>query len=84
MELSLLAENLLDRMRTGKARSSYDTEVLGSMFRPGDVARLDDAYRELEREGLIERTRAEFSFFGDIKPIYRLSAKGRATVGSEA
>ena len=84
MELSSLAQTLLDRMRESPNRLHYDTDVLGSMFRLTDLERLDTAYQQLETEGLIERSGAIISFFGQPKYIYRLSPKGQALVESRS
>jgi DNA-binding PadR family transcriptional regulator len=79
-ELSPQAEALLRRMNASPETIRYHTDLLGGMFRAADVGRLDAAYRELEAAGLIERTGRVLNFFGEPKPLYRLTDKGHASV----
>ena len=80
LDLSAMAELLVRRMMKEPDRERYDIDVFRGIFREYDIVRLDDAYSELEREGLIERTGAIVMFFNAPKRIYRLSELGRTLV----
>lgn len=77
MDLSPTAERVLSRLLREPDRFRDDVKALGRMFRQGDLAILDAAYRELESAGLIEPSAGFVSFFGTPKPIYRLTEQGR-------
>ena len=54
----------------------YGVKALGGAFRETDVQRLDEAYHELAKAGLLEKTGAVLSFFGAPKPIYKITELG--------
>lgn len=81
--ISNLAERLLKLHQQSPDMLFYGTDVLGSMFRDADLARLDSAYNQLAREGLMERTGEAFTYFGVPKKFYQLTKKGEQ-MGSAA
>ena len=80
LDLSAMAELLVRRMMKEPDRERYDIDVFTGLFRERDIVRLDEAYAELERAGLIERTGRIVRFFQAPKRIYRLSPLGRTLV----
>lgn len=83
-ELSELAMALLRDMASAPNRVEYNTRVLGGSFRDADVARLDEAYSQLEQKGLIQRAGVVVSFFGSPKPLYRITDGGKQRAGAAA
>ena len=82
--LSDLAHRLL-QLHAGRAgRLFYGTDVLGSMFRDADIARLDTTYAELVERGLMEPSGSVISYFGDPKPLFRLTESGAEAVVQES
>ena len=88
MNLSGLALALLERHRQDPGRPVHDVRVFGGMFTPGDLDRLDSAYRELETSGFVRGTGKVVRFFNHFLPLYQLTPEGLAVaeagVGAEA
>lgn len=76
VELSGMARRVLEKMRAYPDNYWYDLKQLGGVFRPNDLVRLDRAYSELERDGLVRPSGEDYSFFGHTKTLYRLTQKG--------
>jgi hypothetical protein len=73
----LLAEVVLNDHRRAPDKAFYDLDRLGSMFTPEDVRRLDEAYGLLVTKGLVEPSGSGVRWFSALKPLYRLTEKGR-------
>ncbi len=84
MPLSQLAHRLLQIHAQRPRQIFYATDALGSMFRDPDLARLDEAYRELERAHLMQPAGATISFFGAPKNLYELTDKGTVSARESA
>ncbi len=82
--VSDLALMLLREMAEAPGRIEYNTRVLGGMFRDDDVVRLDAAYAELSKRGLIEKAGAVVSFFGQPKSLFRITESGKKAVPEKA
>ena len=80
MPLSPLAHALLEKHRSEPGRPRFLISVLGSMFRPEDLERLDGAYQELEATGLVEEA-GEARFFGRHFSLYQLAKGGPGASG---
>ena len=78
MPLTPFAERVLMDHRRAPAKAFYDLDLLGSTFSSTMLTRLDEAYDELVQAGLVERSGDFVRFFDDFKPLYRLTAHGRA------
>lgn len=76
MALSELAEQLLRTHAQHPNQPTYEVELLGSLFRDSELQRLNDAYRELLEQSLVERSGAAIRFFGATKSLYRLTQTG--------
>lgn len=83
MRISPLARCLLEAHANHPQLSFYGTDVLGSMFREKDLERLDNAYEELERANLMERSNTIISFFGESKYLYRVTKTGKQEADKE-
>jgi hypothetical protein len=74
--LSQLSEQLLHLHADRSGELFYGLDVLPGLFRNSDLQRLDDAYKELEAQGLLAKTNVVLTFFGDPKPAYRITDQG--------
>lgn len=78
--LSPLAARILADHRRAPEAAFYDLASLGSFFDSAAVERLDQAYTELVREGLVERTLGMVTFGGNRRSMFRLvDASGALT-----
>ena len=86
MPISDLSHKLLRMHAQRPDELLYGIKALGGAFRETDVQRLDEAYDELAKAGLLEKTGAVLSFFGAPKRIYKITPLGTelATRGSAA
>lgn len=82
--LSALASGLLREMASQPSRIEYNTRVLGGAFEDADIDRLDVAYRDLLKAGLVEPAGAVASFFGAPKQLFRITSEGQAQVKGNA
>jgi hypothetical protein len=78
--LSSLAATLLRDLAASPSRVEYNTRLLGGMFEEPDLSRLDAAYAERRKAGLIEAEGATISFFGTPKSLHRITPNGRKFV----
>ncbi|HJZ91568.1 MAG TPA: hypothetical protein VKE40_11905 [Gemmataceae bacterium] len=77
-QLSPMAQALL-RGHQPNVPAYLSCEALGGTFREGDLKRIDDAYEELVRAGLMERTSATLTVLPRIvRNSFRLTADGRS------
>jgi len=77
MQLSPLAEQVLADHRAQPDHVFYDDDALGSLFESQELDRLDAAYLELEKAGLMERAGVVVSIYGRPKALFRLAAAAK-------